>query len=336
MKFEDILNKLKISEEYTKPVKKPKTFDTVKANTYPKENYNFMADLLFLPTTKKGFRYLLVVVDLWTDIFDIEPLKNKEPQSVLDALKVMFKRKWLDKPYASFSTDGGGEFKGVLQKYLYNESIYHKVTKAFRHTQQGNVEMLNQQIGRLLNGYMNTKEEETGKQYNEWVEELPFIRNELNKYRKEKNKNKIKNVQKSKFLNEPKFKVGDTVIYQLDAPLNALGHRQSTANFRVGDYRYNVKQPRKIKNVLWYNNGWRYLLDGINNASYTEAQLKLSKDKDSKFEVKKILGKRKKGNKNEYLVWFKGYPKKSASWEPSKQLMEDGLKGMIEEYEKSK
>ena len=47
-----ILSNLNINETYTKPLKKP-VYDKVKSNVFPMEDYNFMADLLFLPTTKK-------------------------------------------------------------------------------------------------------------------------------------------------------------------------------------------------------------------------------------------------------------------------------------------
>ena len=75
--MDSIIKKLGIDERYSKPVKKPKKFTAVKQNIPMKEDMNFMADLLFLPKTKEGYRYLLVVVDLASNDFDIEPLKTK-------------------------------------------------------------------------------------------------------------------------------------------------------------------------------------------------------------------------------------------------------------------
>ena len=119
---------LGIDETLTKPIKKPKQFTKVKDVVPKKEDYNFMADLLMLPTTSKKYRYLLVVVDIATDEFDIEPLTSKEPTVVLDAFKKMFKRSHIKKPYASLRTDAGSEFKGRFAKYLYDESILHRVS----------------------------------------------------------------------------------------------------------------------------------------------------------------------------------------------------------------
>ena len=152
-----------------------------------KEDYNFMADLLSLPETKKGYKYLLSVVDLATDEFDIEPLINKTPDAVLEEFKKMIKRTYIKKPYASVRTDNGTEFKGVFHKWLYDDSILHKVNLPNRHKQMANVEHLNKQLGRLFNGYMNKKEEETGEVYKEWTDILVFVRKELNKIRKKTN-----------------------------------------------------------------------------------------------------------------------------------------------------
>eukprot|EP00981_Chlorochromonas_danica_P010827 scaffold3440_cov166-Ochromonas_danica.AAC.1 len=98
----------------------------------------------------------------------------------------MFKRKYIKKPYASLKTDGGSEFKGVFHKWLQNNEIMHKVSLPFRHKQMANVESLNRQLGRLFNGYMNTKEEETGKRYREWTDIVDIVRKELNEHRHKK------------------------------------------------------------------------------------------------------------------------------------------------------
>jgi hypothetical protein len=84
--MQELLRKLNINEQFTKPIRNIK-FDKVKANTYPKAGYNFMADLLHLPQTKYRYSYLLVVTDLWSNSFDIEPVRYKTPEDVLKAMK---------------------------------------------------------------------------------------------------------------------------------------------------------------------------------------------------------------------------------------------------------
>jgi len=280
--MDKIIKKLKIDETFTKAGKKQKVFNKVKNNIPLIEDFNFMADLLLLPETKEGFKYLLVVVDLATDEFDIEPLKNKTPADVLNGIKKMIKRKYIKKPYASIRTDDGNEFKGVFHKWLYDNSILHKVALAGRHKQLGNVEVLNSQLGRLFNGYMNMKEEETKKIYKEWTDILNFVRKELNAIRKKELNFDVENYPAFDFkkAGKSKYKIGDLVYEKLDHPQNALGQKQPTANFRVGDYRYS-KQPKKIIKIIYMNDEpfYRYMLEGIKNASYSSLELMPSKAK---------------------------------------------------------
>ena len=84
--MQELLRKLKIDETYTKPVKNIK-FDKVRENTYPMGQYNMMADVLFLPTTRYKYSYLFVIVDLWSNKFDIEPIRTKTPDEFLKAMK---------------------------------------------------------------------------------------------------------------------------------------------------------------------------------------------------------------------------------------------------------
>ena len=76
-----LIKKLNINETYTK---KPKVkFDSVKQNTFPRGEYNYMADLLYLPKTRQKYLYLLTMVDIWSNKCDFEPLKDKKSSSVL-------------------------------------------------------------------------------------------------------------------------------------------------------------------------------------------------------------------------------------------------------------
>ena len=53
-------------------------------------------------------------VDLATDEFDVEPMKDKDAKTVLKSLLTMFKCNFIKKPKYSFATDSGSEFKGVF------------------------------------------------------------------------------------------------------------------------------------------------------------------------------------------------------------------------------
>jgi hypothetical protein len=184
---------------------------------------------------------------------------------------------------------------------------------------------------------MNEKEKKTGRVYREWTDILNFVRKEMNKIRKKKLKNYVDPDDYPAFdykkAGRSKFKIGDIVHYKLDYPENALGHKQPTSNFRVGDFRYS-NTPRKIIKILYMNDYpyYRYMLEGINNASYSDYQLLKSKYKNSRFKVKKIIGDKLKNNKRYFLIWWVGYKKSESTWEPEKNLRNDGLSDEIEEY----
>ena len=333
--MDKLIKKLNIDETYTKAPKQ-KVFNKVKDNVPHVEDYNFMADLLLLPETKKGFKYLLVVVDLGNDDFDIEPLKNKDSKSVLTGFTNMFKRPYIKKPYASIRTDAGPEFKDEFHKYLYDNSIMHKVAEPNRHQQLANVESLNKQLGRLFNGYMNSVEAKTNKVYKEWDDVISIVRKDLNEYRKKPTKNRFTEIYPVPEFVEPKYKVGDLVYYKLNWAESQLGIKQPTPNFRMGDVRYRTI-PTKIIKILHYSGKVpiRYLLNGKPNVSYAESELLPAKEKVEKFIVRQIIDKKTVNKKVFYKVWWKKYKKADSTWELKSDLIKDGLQEYIDEFEDS-
>lgn len=322
--MQSLKDRLGIRNEFTKSTRE-KYFNKVKDNIPLVANYNFMADLLFLPTTKEGYKYLLVMVDLASDKFDIEPIKNKESRTVLKAMLNMFDRGILRPPYASLRTDAGTEFMGIFHKWLYDHSIVHKIALPGRHTQMANVERLNRTLGELFNGYMNNIEENTGAEYREWTDILEEVRNELNTIRKKTLPININSYVYPAWDGnniEPKFKVGDLVYVKLNEPRNALGYKQNTKAFRVGDYRWS-KEPRIVKQVLYYTGRvpYRYIVNTLENVSFTEQQLKLAVGHaEEKYVIKAIIGQRKIKGEMKFLVWWQGYLKKDATWEPATEI----------------
>ena len=310
-----ILQALNINETYTTPPKIKREFSKVKDNIPLKADFNFMADLLELPQTKKGFHYLLVVVDLATDEFDIEQLKTKESKTVLKAMEKMFKRKHIKKPYASIRTDGGPEFQDEFAKYCYENSILHKIGISGRHQQMANVERLNRELGRLFNGYMNAIEEETGRTFREWVEIVPKVRTMLNEYRKKPEGDPFTDIYEAPDVSiQPKYKVGDVVYRISEKPLDALGRKQPTQNFRAGDYRWDMT-PRKIVKVVRYAGKVpiRYILENLSNVAYAEYELKPATEQEAMYQVQSVKAKRTVNGVKELLIKWKKF--KQPSWE---------------------
>lgn len=313
---------------------KEKNFSSVKNRIFPFKGYNFMMDLLFLPHTKDGYKYLLVICDLETNNFDFEPLKNKTPLTVLNALKTISKRPYIQpKEGANFQVDSGAEFKGLLKSFLYDNGYLLRVAKKGRHKQMSVVERLNKTLSRLLNSYMNAVELKTDKPFNEWnnKEVLNLIREKVNKFREEKERGL--HFVNMKPLGHPKFKVGDIIKYRLDVPENALAQEQQDINrFREGDRRWS-RFPHKITQVLRYPTKYRYMLNNMDNVSYVENDLKHAEEDQELFKIKKILDKKKIKGKIYYLVWWDGYRKKDATYEPRTELIKTA-KELIKDFDK--
>ncbi|CAM9745380.1 unnamed protein product, partial [Ectocarpus fasciculatus] len=296
-------------------------------NIPPLQDYNLQADLLMLPTTKKGYKYLLTMVDLWSDEIDARPLKTKVPDDVLKAMKNIFKGKHIQRPKATLRTDGGTEFKGVFHKYLYDNGVYHSVALPYRHKQMGNIENVNKLLGRFLNTYMNTKNT------HEWTDLLPDLIDDLNKVRKRPDQDPYTHKYPIAENIKSKYNIGDLVYRKLDRPIDE-NNNNLHGSFRTGDLRFDIFQPREIKHILYYPNNIRYVLKGFEKASYTEAELMSAEDDDeNKFNVREIWDKRKVKNDTQYRVWFKGELKKESLWLSKSELIKDGFEDEIKEFD---
>lgn len=346
-----ILKKLNIDETLTKTKStkyKKKEFTNVKS-ILPKEPYwNYAMDLLILPKTKELYIGLLVVVDLATNKFDIEPIKNKSSEHVLDAFLKLTKRKYLKVPKYTLRSDAGNEFQGKFQKYLYNESIYHSVTLPGKHSQNANVERLNKELGRLIMGYLNSKENETKRTYRDWTPILKTIREDLNEFRDitdELPKEGIFAYDKDLFdysedTTKSKFKVGDMVHKREYEAKNIHDKKEYGESKRMGDFRYS-KLTYKITHIYLYPKPvtHRYQLNNIPNATFTDFELLKSTIREQTFYIKSILDKMydRKTKTHYYKIWWKGELKSKATWEPIKELEKDAnIKEYVEEYENKK
>lgn len=300
------------NEKFTKRrITKRSKFPQPEQNSYDQNGSKHKGDQLMIdiaeyPTASFGYKYLLVCTDLATRDFDIEKMKNKDSQTVLNAMMKMFDRKYIDLPKYYMISDNGGEFKNVFHRYLYDRDVFHKQVLVGRHSQLAPVDSLINQLNRIFNAYMNMKEEETGKVFKNWTDIIDTVREELNKFRhidetelaKRKDpivertevvkvpriiktkdeKGKITKttelVEETKFK-KPKFKVGQDVYILLELPKNALGKKQ-IGSFRTGDYRVD-KERHRISEIVYMNGPgptFRYILEDVPFVSFEESQLR--------------------------------------------------------------
>lgn len=266
-----LLKHFNIDNRFTEKKHKLK-YDSFDENTFPKEDYNFSADLVFLPPYR-GFKYLLVVVDNWSNEIEFQQIKTKTPDVVLRAFNTIIKRNYMNVPKASIRVDAGTEFKGVFKQYMFNNDILLRVSLTGRHKQNAKAESAIKLISFLIINYLNVKEIELKKNYRNWIELLPSLRIKLNELRKRPDEDPYTKYYEGVIFKLPKFKIGDNVVHLLSKPVDALGKKQSSENRRVGDYIYSYHNPRKIIKIIYYSNNVRYILEGINKASFTEDEL---------------------------------------------------------------
>ena len=202
----------------------------------------------------------------------------------------------------------------------------------------GPVEGLNRIVARILMTYLNDKSVELNKDYNEWTDILDIVREEVNKYRK-RDLSKLKEFQSKRFFDpteagEPEFQIGDYVHWKMERPTDIRGNPINDSKFRMGDRMFSI-ETRKIVDILCYpsNPFYRYKLHDMPNVSYCASELKQSDQEGDFYEVKRILDKTIEDGVTWYNVLWKGELKADASWVEKDQLIEDGVKDAIDEYE---
>ena len=308
------------------------------------ENLAHQADILYLPNDN-GFKYALVAVDVGSRLTDAEPLKNKEPKTIINAFKSIYNREFLDYPKL-IQVDSGTEFKGAFKDFLEEKKINLRVAKPYRHRQQGLIEARNKTIGKALFKLMTAREALTGEESKEWVEELPELIKNLNKAIQEKPKPKIPDTILCKGDACKLLMLGQRVRVALDAPLDNITGKKLVGNFRATDIRWDTT-IRTIKDiVLSPKSVPLYIVSGLETIGYTKNQLQPVDDdeqppnkdiltkKYQTYTVEKIVDKKKEKGKIYYLVKWLGFPSDQNTWQTAKMLKED-VPDMVKEYEES-
>lgn len=178
--YSDVLNILNTIPSYIQQVKKKKgnyerrglKFEADESGSAfvasAKQSYH--GDLGEMPASDAGFRFFLILVDLWNLYTYVQPLKSKEKKAVLLAIKTIIAKNHLGS-IDSIGTDKGGEFLGnkdalarmgirlyTLQgdhKGFYAErrlrDLKHRLYRAARSRFSGNWEIYLQQLADGLN-----------------------------------------------------------------------------------------------------------------------------------------------------------------------------------------
>ena len=217
------------------------------------------------------YRYALVVVDDHSRKCDGYPLRDKNPDSIIEGLKTIWKRKIIMTPKL-LEVDDGNEFKGEVPAYLKTIGVNVRVALAGRHRQQALVERKNQTIGTIIHRIQSAYEMKTKEVNTSWVSLLPEIIKELNE-----NLPKALDTQPSNFpysdkTNENLLDIGSKVRVALNHPISANNEKRLSGKFRSGDIKWNPKESHIKEILLKPSEPPMYLVD-TDNAAHTRQQL---------------------------------------------------------------
>ena len=304
---------MKLADELHKPIKRNFTRRRVIVNHIDEIWCSDLVEMQQFSKWNKGYRYLLMVLDVFSKYGWIVPLKDKKGETVTEAFKTIFKKGrkpqylWTDKGKEYYNK----HFKDLLDKNkitLYsteneekssvcerwNRTIKTKMWKQF--TVQGNTQYL-EMLPKLVKQYNETKHSsikmtptEASKKKNEGTVYFSLYGN--------------MDTSSSK----PKIKIGDKVRISKYKHIFQKGY--------LANWTEEVFTVDKIQ----YTNPITYKLKDLNNeeiqGSFYEPEL--LKTKQDVFRIDKVILRDYK--KKQALVKWKGYSDDFNSWIPFKNL----------------
>jgi hypothetical protein len=328
-----------------------------KFQNYP-SGFHQQADLLYLPEDPDGSKYALVVVEVgYPRLCDAEPLKSKFSKDVMEAFKVIYKRKILNMP-KNITMDSGTEFKSEVKDYFDKNKVNVTYGDPDRHRQLAIVENRNKTIASAIFRVQANSEIQTKVPNKDWVKVLPGIIQEMNKHAKTI---KVPKVSSFPVVNSTMLQIGDTVRKQMDAPREVLTTgKRLTGKFRATDIRWSPHIFTITNMILFGNQVPLYSLDNKKTPLYSKDQLQVvstsskvpepvpatntpaskqpqkkpAKPQSKEYEVEKILKQRTRKGHKEYLVKWKGYSEKESTWEPESHLKNSPK--ILKEFQKGK
>ena len=305
----------KLADELHKPIKRNFTRRRVIVNHIDEVWCSDIVEMQKFSRWNKGYRYLLMVLDVFSKYGWIVPLKDKKGETVMNAFKTIFKERrkpqylWTDKgkeyynkhvkelldknKITLYSTENE-EKSSVCERW--NRTIKTKMWKQF--TVQGNTQYLDM-LPKLVKQYNNTKHSsikmtptEASKKKNEGVVYFNLYGD-------------MKPIS-----TKSKYRVGDKVrISKYKRPVFDKGY---TANwteevFTVDKIQYTNPITYRLKDLSG---------EEISGSFYEQEMQKAVQDV---YRIEKVI--RRDPRKGKALVKWSGYPEKFNSWVNISDLM---------------
>lgn len=320
-----------------KPIRKTFPRSKVIVNTIDSMWDGDLADVSNIASHNDGYKFLLVLIDIFSRYLFIVPLKNKHHQNIVDGLKLVFQKR--RKPN-TLRTDKGSEFKNRWVKaFLKKEEIHAIYTQ--NETKANYAERVIRTMKNLMYRYFMKNRtyrfinilQDLVKSYNkrphrslggnapanvnkENADEIRLESYLSGKTKLDVNQSKTLGRSKEKKRAKPffKFKIGDDVrLSQLKHPFQRDYQQKWTEEFFKVNERYKRGQipVYKLKDLAG---------DPIEGTFYESELQKVIKSEDVSYRVEKILKRRRHGKTQEVYVKWEGWPKKFNSWIPESSL----------------
>ena len=288
-----------------------------------------LASLSLYADDNDGFKYLLVVIDIFSRYAWVEPIKDKTSNQIVNAFNKILSEGRVPKHLRS---DGAKDFTSEhFKENLKSKDIVHIVThsekqanyverfiktlksKIFRYMIEKNSPRYIDILQKIVDSYNRT--------WHSGIRSEPINVTKQNERRlwwqmywpREKYDKKLK--EKKKRGIPYAFKVGDKVrTTYIRKPFQRAYDARWTAEIFKINRRY-MRQGQPIYTVVDWDN------KPVKGTFYQKELQKVdSTDKDT-FKVEKVLKYRGRGIKREALVKWLGWPKKFNSWIPAKNLI---------------
>lgn len=268
------------------------------------KDYQWMADLVFLPKLAKdndGYRYIMVVIDVFSKYVWVRPTKTKQEQEMKRAWDSIFDEGRIP---IHLQTDRGGEFdneymrdyfdgKGInyftTQNSSFKCSVVERVNRTiksrmFRYFTAKNTHRYVDIIHKLIDGYNNSYHRSIKMTPNQACEIEPSIvfNNLYGRLPRQR---------------KPDLQEGDTVRMALDkSPF------EKTYESTFSDNVMNVKETHQAQRLPLYSIKEK---DGpLRKRRYYKQELQKVADP----EIEEILDTRRRNRKQEYLVKYTNQP----------------------------
>ena len=299
-----------------------------------------LADVSNISSNNEGYKFLLVLIDIFSRYLFIVPLKNKQHQNITDGLNAIFKKG--RKPH-TLRTDKGSEFKnrwvksflkkeGVHTIYTQNETkanyaervIRNMKNLMYRYFIKNRTYRYVDVLQDLVTSYNKRPHRSLGENAPATVNEKNADEIRLITYLTTTKKKPTASTSKMEKPEESmsrkrnkkvfKYKIGDDVrISQLKHSFQRDYQQKWTEEYFKISKRYQRDRipVYKIKDLAD---------DPIEGTFYESELQKVMKSGDILYRVEKVLRKRKRGKTKEVYEKLEGWPSKFNSWIPESSL----------------